>query len=362
MTLYRFDDSKVDNHLLQNLTHDSHPLVTCQILVDGQSYPPTIDPVGHGYHLKFSFDKLLLAPMVRVQCFFVRSLNAESNEATVYHMLSLSWHFNDYAGSGTGIQDYRHDNPTATISFKAGPATSTGFNKFSRFSSRHSEEAAAVYDLLKVFLNPGIRSVQIKLKGSGLSDSSKKTLDKIRSRLPDGSGKLLPSIGKVTEYAAFGDKPDQIACTRDGMKKPYDLISGPVKFPMVPLECNDTFDSVKQAAIQLSYSVAASEAEVKESLKLWAKQYHRARMFIIGTFPVLGVMFRNFEKLGSQKEEIHYRLPKDVSTSCRQIWRSSTDICADVHVDHIYEHAPWRRGQSQSSPHRSWHRGQSAAT
>lgn len=50
-------------------------------------------------------------------------------------------------------------------------------------------------------------------------------------------------------------------------------------------------------------------------MKLWAKVYHRARVFSVGKFAVFGVKFRDFGRLGSVQDEIHYRLPKDLSVS-----------------------------------------------
>ena len=57
---YQLVGSEVDNRLLKNLTGVSAPAVPCQlVLEDDERFPPTIDPVEHGYHLRLSFNKLV---------------------------------------------------------------------------------------------------------------------------------------------------------------------------------------------------------------------------------------------------------------------------------------------------------------
>lgn len=96
----------------------------------------------------------------------------------------------------------------------------------------------------------GTRNVTVQLKGATLSLPARNEMNKLRKRLSSGDGLLLPSLGQV-EYAAFGDEEDRIYCDRTGMRKPADLLRGTVKHPMVPLDCTDTFSTVKEAVVQL---------------------------------------------------------------------------------------------------------------
>lgn len=48
-------------------------------------------------------------------------------------------------------------------------------------------------------------------------------------------------------------------------------------------------------------------------MKLWSEVYHRARLFAVGNFAVLGVKFRDFQKLGSVNDDLHYRLPRELN-------------------------------------------------
>ncbi len=124
--------------------------------------------------------------------------------------------------------------------------------------------------MLKSYLAHGEHAVKLKLKGNSLSLEARGELNKVRSRLPGGDGVLLPTIGAV-EYAAFGDKSDRVHCARDGMLSPADMLLPIIKHPMVPIGCTNTFTTVKEASVQLAYSAVASEAEARESTKLWAQ-------------------------------------------------------------------------------------------
>ncbi|KAK0260293.1 hypothetical protein LTS09_005109 [Friedmanniomyces endolithicus] len=315
VALYQYHsiEPEVDNTLLKNLTGVSDPSVPCQLVFgvgqDQSRLPPKVGTDEHSYDLGLSFNKLLLAPTVYLKCTFLRVL-----EEGRPHTAVLEWHFNDYNGPDTGITDYVHDDPTAVISFTAGPATCSGLNKLERAKKQLCDQDAEIFCVLKSFLAQGRHAVKLKLKGHSLSLEARCELDKVRSRLPSGNGVLLPTIGAV-EYAAFGDKSDRVHCARDGMLSPADTLSPITKHPMVPLGCTNTFITVKEAGVQLAYSAVASEAEAREATKLWAQVYHSARVFPLGTFAVLAVRFEKFDKLGSAKGELHYRLPKEMGAS-----------------------------------------------
>ncbi|KAK4888950.1 hypothetical protein LTR27_012230 [Elasticomyces elasticus] len=301
VALYQFQNPKaeVDNQLLKNFTGVSRPQVPCQlVLADDKRLPPKMGTDEHPYEMHLGFNKLI----------------SMADTPNIPHDVVIEWHFNDYDGPGTGITDYVHDMSTSFISFTAGRATSTGVSKLECDAHRLRDEEKAVFTVLKSFLEPGRNSRTLRLKGFELTTEAKDELAKISSRLPSGSGTLLPSIGpKVVEYAAFGEHPQSIHCSKQGMRKVAQMLRGDNKNPMVPFECSNTFSTVKEAAVQLAYSAVAAEAEAHESMKLWAKVLHQAKIFTVESFAVLGVRFRHFQKLGSISDDLIYRLPKELS-------------------------------------------------
>ncbi|KAK3654018.1 hypothetical protein LTR56_003453 [Elasticomyces elasticus] len=314
VALYQYQSprSEVDNQLLKNLTGVSRPQVPCQlVLSNDERLPPKVGMDECPYELTLSFNKLLLAPVVRLTCSFLRISMPETRH--IPHDVVIEWHFNDYDGPGTGITDYTHDMSTSLITFTAGPATCTGVSKLELDAHRLRDEAATIFTVLKTFLEPGRKSRTIRLKGFELTAEAKDELAKVSSRLPSGSGTLLPSIGpKIPEYATFGNQ-STIHCSKEGMRKISAMLRADNKHPMVPLDCINTFSTVKEAAVQLAYSAVAAEAESREAMKLWAKVYHKATIFTVESFAVLGVRFGEFEKLGSVNDDLLYRLPKEMS-------------------------------------------------
>lgn len=233
-----------------------------------------------------------------------------------YLSLSVEWHFNHYSGAAHGIVNYNVDSDNV-LSFNAGAATSSGFNRISHHETKFGSAEHEIVSHLKSFRKRSPRrELNFLIHDHMLSHAGKIELLKIRARLPGGAGVLLPSIGR-TEYAPFGQEELKVHSKKDGMRKPKDLLSGAVKHPMVPLACTDTFSTIKEAGAQLAYSATIAEAESREALKMWAEKAHtphRARLFAYGNFAILAVTFSKFDKLGSVNDEIHYRIPSDMRT------------------------------------------------
>ncbi|KAK5119587.1 hypothetical protein LTR85_007416 [Meristemomyces frigidus] len=295
--------------LLHNLTGIAQPAVPCQIEIAAGLLPPTIG--NHGYELKMTYNKLLLAPSVRLECNFVD----EQNEP--YLTIAVEWHFNDYDGASSGITGYAH-SAGGLLSFSAGPATCSGFGRIAQYSSTHFKDADwRIVSHLKTYLKRNVRrNLRFHLHDDLISPMARTELNKVRDRLPGGTGPLLPTIDRV-EYAAFGHEELKIHSKKDGMRRPKQLMSGDVKHPMVPLRCSDTFATIKEAGVQLAYAATVRDAESKEALKLWAATPHRGRLFAHSNFAALGVRFGNFEKLGSIRDELHYRLSRELQTKMR---------------------------------------------
>lgn len=230
--------------------------------------------------------------------------------------MALEFHFNDFDGPETGIQEYQ-EYPISSdrlLTFKAKGATSSGFNLVAKFKSQMGEQEFLFTEILKSFLKPAQpKTVTLHLHEELLQDDEKAERSKICARLPGGSQKLLPSIG-ATEYKAFGRHVDHVHSKRGGMQRPMQLLTAEVPHPMVLLESTDTFSTVKEAGVQLAYATAASDAESSAALALWAKKQHRGKLYPYGSFAIVGADFNAFERLGSVTDEITYKLPRDLYT------------------------------------------------
>lgn len=189
----------------------------------------------------------------------------------------VEFHFSDFNGLDSGIQSYRHLED-GTLTFKAKGATTSGFNWIPHFDSLRVGEARELIELLHSLLKPQeSKSLQFKLHDELLTAGTKAELAKVRDRLPGGVVPLLPSIG-MTEYKTFGDYEDRVHYEHRGMLKPGNLISGPVPFPMVQLDCSDTFSTIKEAGVQLGYAAFAAAAESSEALRLWAAPVDKGKL------------------------------------------------------------------------------------
>ena len=228
-----------------------------------------------------------------------------------YLQLVLEFHFNDFSGNDSGIRDHTVSDVglMKIITFSARKATCSGFNSRRQHEfSLSKEENKVIQQLLSYLDSEEHQTVKLTL------EARKGLLEKIFARLPGGNGTLLPTIGQV-EYAAFGRVRDSIKSKRNEMLKPRALMAGSSPLPMVPLESTDTFATIKEAAVQLAYSVAIQDTESREALRLWASPSHRGRLFRNGTFAVLAVNFKKFQKLGSVDRDVNYKLPRDLACS-----------------------------------------------
>ncbi len=232
---------------------------------------------------------------------------------SIYLTLTTGFHFNSYTEDGDDqISAYSHTGNT--ISFFAGKATATGFNKISTLSQSLGAPELRVIETLKSFTSGGQRR-QIRLHLQP-SEGVVQLLDQIKARLPGGDQPLLPSIG-LRDFEMFGGKGQSIACYNGSMLRPHQVMGSTVPLPMVALTAESTFSSLRDAAVQLAYSATISNDEARVSMQLWAAVAHDARLFLDHDFPVLAIYFRNFDKLGGRNrgpdEDVHFRLPHDLA-------------------------------------------------
>lgn len=262
-----------DDPLLRNLTGIAHPKVLAQVIDEfGVRHGPRHPRAGNRYRLKFTYNKLLLAPSLRLECIFL------TRGEVIYHTVSIEFHFCAFSGPDTEIQSYQHSSDNI-ISFTARGASCAGFNKLHEpaVESRMREEEWTIISLLYSFINPPTRHlVRLALHDTFLTTEEKFNLFEIRSRLPGGSGHLLPTIGKV-EYACFGDDPGKIVSELGMMRGPRKMLSKAPRHPMVPLPASDTFRTLKEAAVELAHSSTILFSEESQACQLWASVTHRGR-------------------------------------------------------------------------------------
>lgn len=149
---------------------------------------------------------------------------------------------------------------------------------------------------------------------SGILEYQRKELSEIDKRLPGGCGPLFDSLTQP-EYFALDATP-LFSVSKDKLKRPSDMMNSHVPFPMVPLAPRETFSSEREAQIHLSYSSFHSELETEQSVKLWAESTHRAALFRLpnSDIPVLAVRFRDYKRLGGVREELKFKLPRELQT------------------------------------------------
>nr|POE87740.1 hypothetical protein CFP56_10969 [Quercus suber] len=298
--LYQFSEASVDDTLLRNLTGVARP-------------KPLTDTIGQ-----------LLAPTVRLEAHF---MYGEGTQRENILTLVLEWHFNNYGNNAPGIRDYsRRDNE---ISFTAGAATCSGFNNLINRYPHLDERCQEIATLLQSFLedNRGHR-ICLRLHTTRLTEDELFQLQKIYTRLPGGANLLLPSIGQA-EYSAFGEYDTHIDCASDThIRRPYHLLQGAAKHPMVPLECGDTFSTVKEAGVQFAYAASAEHAEQTQALKLWSGVPHTGCVYRRGHIFTLGIRFSKYRVLGGAKSGLCLRLPDDLSckVAMKPLFGDDTDV------------------------------------
>ena len=319
VALYQYRDPSVDNELLWNLTHVARPAVPCQFVdADGALFLARSED---GYTLNLTYNKLvcllpvdfrttllmnkqLLAPVIRLQCDFssVSSLS-----------VILEWHFNEYNAGDNRIRGYHHKDELLT--FSAGAATCAGLNNaVAQYESLGPAERQ-VLNALRKYTESGRHILIFKLYDNAISSSQLQRVSQLRSRLRGGNDRLLGTL-RTEEYVMFGRDRFQIPSWLDGIRKPFKLLNGRVKDPMVDLDCPNTFSSVKEAGVQLAYSATVLDAEAEQALKLWTtpRTPHRGHLFAYGELPCFGVNFGLFGRLGSVSDDIHFRLPSEMHT------------------------------------------------
>ena len=114
----------------------------------------------------------------------------------------LEWHFNDYDGQGSAVEEYKYE--AGKITFSAQQATSSGFGKITPHAAAFGAGEHQVVDVLRSLRKQSERYfVTLVLNERALPRREQNRLSKIQRRLPGRTQLLLPSIGRA-EYAAFG--------------------------------------------------------------------------------------------------------------------------------------------------------------
>ncbi|KAI6869388.1 hypothetical protein KC323_g2749 [Hortaea werneckii] len=316
ISLYQYDGRGGDDALLKNLTGIVEPKVPCQVeSIDIKVPRSTVSAVENLCKLRLTYNKLLFAPTVRLECEILGQ-----GPSRALPTLVLEWHFNDYDGNEAEIRDFCVHDRGDVVQFRAGRPTSSGFGRVLKHLSKISDEQRqAVKGLALLCFAEGIRSFRFKLDQSGLTARDKLALSKIYDRLPGGNPKLLlPSIGR-REYAAFPAGYDDVPIY--GLEKQYEIgamMKTTPPFPMVPLPVADVFATLNEAAAELSMASTITERERNESLRLWAspESRHQATLYAVDELPILGINFGKFKTLQqADKFTLPDRLYAEISFS-----------------------------------------------
>ncbi|SMR52371.1 unnamed protein product [Zymoseptoria tritici ST99CH_3D1] len=336
-SLYMLDAPNMNNTLLQDLTRVAKPAVPCQIVRDGTLLPPQFDDyvvTDSRYWLSCTYNKLLLAPTVLLECKFFSDSCRYATDLP-YLTLVLEFHFCNFGKDGHRISSYVHTN--GQLSFTSTRATCSGFNKIRDAEVHLNPAQRKIVDLLKGYTDLGpTQEVLLKLHDSCLSAKSDEPLrrvQEVRAHLPGGEKMLLPSIKSNEEF--------HVVRARSFDLRPYCLAANTSEeFPkrtMVPLDCGDTFSTVDEACIQLAHSASIADAEVNEAVRLWASVGHTAWLHRCGTTFVLGVMFERYPTLGNDQSRL--KLPKSLEVTI------TTGVPKSLigHTGHRMDEDPTRR-------------------
>lgn len=180
----------------------------------------------------------LLAPTVRLEC---RCHEKSDKNSVVYHTIALEFHFNGSGSRMPGISAFafhgKPEYPTLNlhalikadtldpqmeklIFLPSSPEfiSSSGFNKVDAYQNSFGEEEREVKSVMEQYSDHP-RTIELLMRKIVSPD-----IAKIRARLPNGAGILLPSIGAV-EYASFGSRDKTIYIGADGPLKPSQLMN-----------------------------------------------------------------------------------------------------------------------------------------
>ena len=211
------------------------------------------------------------------------------------------------------IRNFIRSEP-AVIKFEAGRATfAGGYNLIQMIKPELDEKDHDVFEVLRSFLQPHRQTISLYLREAFTrAQRNMSNLTWIGRTLIGNSAPLLPSMSTV-EYAAFGSNIDHIISELGCMHRPHQLLAATAPLLMVPYRCGRTFSTIKDAAVHIAYSATVANAESNEALRLWSDTRHTGNLFLTEKSGVIGVHFRSFERLGNNKHELQFRLPRDIA-------------------------------------------------
>ncbi|SMR51281.1 unnamed protein product [Zymoseptoria tritici ST99CH_1E4] len=303
-SLYMLDAPVVENRLLRNLTQVAAPAVRCQIERDGALLPHLDKGINESDYLLFvTFNKLLIAPTLRLECNF--SSSSDFADAP-YLTLILEFHFCDYGKDGRRISSYAQAD--GKLSFTSHGATCSGFNNVRSVEHLFGPKEHEVVSLLTQYLEMGpAKQVVLKLYDDLLSRKELQDVRDVRARLPGGDKSLLISVAENREF----DAVERSSIDLRPFCHASSVIPETFKAVMCPLESDDTFSTLNEACLQLSHSALLAYGEESEALRLWGEVMHSARLYRCGDMVVLAIMFAEHGTLDNENStRSRFKLPK----------------------------------------------------
>ncbi|GAB1735355.1 hypothetical protein NU219Hw_g2991t1 [Hortaea werneckii] len=285
-----------------------------------------------------SYRSLLYAPCVRLELRFYDTTSINDDERVyLFHKVIVDFHWaNDSHHPGKrGVYDYAYSKDTnkdghRVMSFWSDFATVSGLTIANQqFSDNLTEGSKHLLKLIDEMIEPtGSHLVTLhciqesprpKPVPQGDKDASeivwpaKPDLLALQAYLPGGDGFLPPSFFSL-EYPFFRDNQGAIHIHALAMKTPKTLIDSRSPHPMLPMLCENTSSSVEEWAIQWAQYSNIANQEEKRQLELWTTVRHESMIITVGKFAVVVVYFNNlFPKLSAYGNELHFRLPDDLT-------------------------------------------------
>ncbi|CAK4023898.1 Hypothetical predicted protein [Lecanosticta acicola] len=243
------------------------------------------------YTFTASFNRLLTAPVLRLECKWPR-VSAPHGQSGPFKV-SLEFHFNSCDGV-PGIENFevRKNVDLAGIEkdeivFTAHGATSQGLRNISKLPPHNRMVLGELVPVLNSFLKPET-PIQVRLRFNEHLDRKDAAMASMLPYVLGDGVEKLPTMTLPEWSTLLPLSPE---------RNIHALMDASAPHPMVPFECVDTYTSIDQASIELYESARLANIEQEESLRLWAETEHHALLYQVGRTVVMAVNFRAYRQL-----------------------------------------------------------------
>ncbi|USW54298.1 Putative P-loop containing nucleoside triphosphate hydrolase, DNA2/NAM7 helicase-like protein [Septoria linicola] len=323
-TIYEYNDRRLDNRLLRNLSGLSWPIIRAQwhIRIGGRwiAFPPTLNG-RHGYEIFVRFNRLLFAPA------FIVEIPLYDSDARLLGRLRLEFPFN--TRDSKRLTDFTCTLATAktgpsSIQFEVSGASLEGFTTVASFERHLTSDQLAIIDIAKFHGTAGKPvTMMFALQTQELSILDHDALFEIISRLPGGRGQLLPSIGR-DEWIGF--LPDDVNAVAGGT-----LLTTLHRLPTFGLEnvCGFTFTSIEHFDFEQRTAERIANEEGNSAVHVWSQARHLGALYDLDGHAILAIKFGEpvtSDRAGRARRQ--FKLPDDLEIDCKLQGLEETEITA----------------------------------